>query len=60
MGVLQVQETPEMYSQVTLPHIQSIPESHIQWVYNILARKVRYESSGAAVGVPILNLSTTS
>lgn len=44
MGALQVQETPEMYSQVTLPYIQSIPESHIQWVYNILARKVRYES----------------
>jgi m7GpppX diphosphatase len=35
-----VRETPEIYSQVTLPHVQSIPQSHIQWVHNILARKV--------------------
>lgn len=38
--MLQVRETPELYSQVTLMHIQSIPDSHLQWVYNILERKV--------------------
>jgi len=31
-----IEETPEMYSAVTKPFIDSIPESYIQWVYNIL------------------------
>jgi len=36
----QVHETPETYAAVTLPYIESIPSSRIQWVYNVLERKV--------------------
>ena len=33
-------ETPEAYAAVTLPYINSIPPARIQWVYNVLERKV--------------------
>ena len=36
----QVHETPETYAAVTLPYIESIPSARIQWVYNVLERKV--------------------
>ena len=38
---VQVQETPELYMAVVLPHIESIPASRLQWVYNILEMKVQ-------------------
>ena len=34
-----MRETPEMYREVTRPYIESIPTSHIQWVFNILDKK---------------------
>ena len=37
---LQVQESPEQYFDITLPYIQSMPASRLQWVYNILDKKV--------------------
>ena len=37
---LQVPETPEMYDAIVKPYIDSIPASRIQWVYNILEKKV--------------------
>ena len=37
---LQVAETPDMYATVVRPYIDSIPASRIQWVYNILEKKV--------------------
>ena len=33
------QETPNIYRAFVVPYIKSIPESHIQWVYNILEGK---------------------
>ncbi|KAK9824616.1 hypothetical protein WJX72_011745 [[Myrmecia] bisecta] len=50
-----VSETPEQYKEVTLPYIQSIPESRIQWVYNILnksaeAERLIFEDADAEVG----------
>ncbi len=38
---VQVQETPELYKAVVLPHIESFPASRLQWVYNILEKMVR-------------------
>lgn len=46
---LQVRESPEMYRDVTLPHIESIPEAHIKWVHNILERKVRCRQTSASL-----------
>ncbi|KAK9917555.1 hypothetical protein WJX75_005727 [Coccomyxa subellipsoidea] len=40
-----VTETPSSYQTVTLPYIESIPSSRIQWVYNILDKKVSTVSS---------------
>ena len=37
---LQVAETPEMYAAIVRPYIDSIPAARIQWVYNILEKKV--------------------
>ena len=37
---VQIQETPELYRDVTLPYIESFPPSRIQWVYNILDKTV--------------------
>eukprot|EP01084_Bolivina_argentea_P184558 318313_1 len=34
-----IRETPEMYKNITLPYIQSIPTNDIQWVYDILDEK---------------------
>ncbi|GFR52245.1 hypothetical protein Agub_g14779, partial [Astrephomene gubernaculifera] len=38
-----VTETPEMYEQIVLPYIQSLPPSRLQWVYNILEKKKEAE-----------------
>ncbi|EIE20512.1 scavenger mRNA decapping enzyme, partial [Coccomyxa subellipsoidea C-169] len=38
-----VTETPSSYTMVTLPYIESIPPSRIQWVYNILEKKAEVE-----------------
>ncbi|DAZ94811.1 TPA: hypothetical protein N0F65_002424 [Lagenidium giganteum] len=38
-----VVETKELYEQVTLPYIQSIPTAKIEWVYNILDHKTESE-----------------
>lgn len=50
-----VRESPEMYRNMTLPHIESIPEAHIKWVHNILERKAEaerllFEDSDAETG----------
>ena len=37
---MQVVETPEVYERIVRPYIDSIPASRIQWVYNILEKKV--------------------
>ena len=37
---MQVVETPEVYKLIVRPYIDSIPASRIQWVYNILEKKV--------------------
>ena len=37
---IQVLETPELYERIVRPYIDSIPKSRIQWVYNILEKKV--------------------
>merc|ERR1712154_355395 len=34
-----IRETPQMYKDIQLPYIQSIPTAHIQWVYDILEEK---------------------
>ncbi len=47
MPWLQVRETPEVYRSAVLPYIRSIPPDRLQWVYNILEKKVG-GSSGAA------------
>ncbi|CAG8547914.1 1847_t:CDS:2 [Acaulospora morrowiae] len=36
-------ETPEIYEKVVKPHIDSIPQSRIQWVYNILSKQSESE-----------------
>eukprot|EP00884_Botryococcus_braunii_P020463 jgi/Botrbrau1/70/Bobra.0022s0062.1 len=38
-----VRESPEEYREITLPYIESIPASRIQWVYNILEKKAEAE-----------------
>jgi m7GpppX diphosphatase len=38
-----VVETPELYRKVTLPHVEAIPSSAIQWVYNILENQAEPE-----------------
>ncbi|KAJ2849385.1 hypothetical protein GGI22_005545, partial [Coemansia erecta] len=35
--------TPQLYSQITRPYIESQPASRIQWVYNILSKKTESE-----------------
>ncbi|BDA50605.1 m7GpppX diphosphatase [Coccomyxa sp. Obi] len=40
---LLVKETPGTYETVTLPYIESIPSSRIQWVFNILGKKAEVE-----------------
>jgi m7GpppX diphosphatase len=37
--MMQVHETPEMYQNLVLPFIHSLPLSRLQWVYNILDKK---------------------
>eukprot|EP01102_Stenamoeba_stenopodia_P014055 TRINITY_DN4638_c0_g1_i1.p1 TRINITY_DN4638_c0_g1~~TRINITY_DN4638_c0_g1_i1.p1 ORF type:complete len:340 (+),score=85.42 TRINITY_DN4638_c0_g1_i1:31-1020(+) len=37
-------ETKEIYNEVTLPWLNSLPESKIQWVYNILDHKKETEN----------------
>lgn len=39
-AAMQVLETPKLYARVVKPYIDSIPSSRIQWVYNILEKKV--------------------
>lgn len=39
---MQVTETPKMYAAVVKPYIDSIQASRIQWVYNILDKKVSF------------------
>eukprot|EP00891_Asterochloris_glomerata_P004472 jgi/Astpho2/4472/e_gw1.00067.224.1_t len=41
--VFMVQETPELYKAVVLPHIESFPASRLQWVYNILEKMAEVE-----------------
>lgn len=41
---LMVYETPEVYRTKIRPYIESIPQSRIQWVYNILEHKKEVES----------------
>lgn len=36
----QITETPEMYERTVLPYIRAIPPARLQWVYNVLERKV--------------------
>lgn len=36
-------ETPEVYKKLTLPYIESLPSSQIQWVFNILDGKAEGE-----------------
>ena len=36
-------ETPHMYRQATLPHLQAIEPAAVQWVYNILEKKEEAE-----------------
>lgn len=38
-----IRESPEMYEEQVLPHIEAIPAAHIQWVYNILDKKAEAE-----------------
>lgn len=38
-----VKETPELYNAVTKPFIESQPAERIQWIYNILDKKVEAE-----------------
>ncbi|KAJ2224668.1 hypothetical protein IWW45_008036 [Coemansia sp. RSA 485] len=38
-----VRETPDLYKEVTKPFVDSQPLSRIQWVYNILSKKVESE-----------------
>ncbi|KAJ2887050.1 hypothetical protein H4R27_000242 [Coemansia aciculifera] len=38
-----VSETPELYARITKSFIDSQPTSRIQWVYNILSKKVESE-----------------
>ncbi|KAJ1827141.1 hypothetical protein LPJ56_001821 [Coemansia sp. RSA 2599] len=38
-----VRETPVLYKEVTKPFIDAQPPSRIQWVYNILSKKVESE-----------------
>ncbi len=38
-----VVETPEVYKKLTLPYIESLPSSQIQWVFNILDGKAEGE-----------------
>ncbi|KAI9506730.1 HIT-like protein, partial [Coemansia spiralis] len=38
-----IRETPELYAQVTKPYIDAQPASRIQWVYNILSKKMESE-----------------
>lgn len=50
-----VEETPELYRRVTLPHIESLQPGAIQWVYNILEHKkeadrILYEDSHPDTG----------
>lgn len=35
-----VHETPMLYERVVLPHIESFPPERLNWVYNILEKKV--------------------
>lgn len=36
----QVSESPDEYRDITLPYIEAIPQARLQWVYNILQKKV--------------------
>ncbi|KAI9492628.1 HIT-like domain-containing protein [Zychaea mexicana] len=52
-------ETPDMYKQITLPYIQSLPAERIQWVFNILegkseADRVLYRSNDRETGFVVL------
>jgi m7GpppX diphosphatase len=38
-----VLETPEVYERVTMPHMESVGQTAIQWVYNILDKKKEVE-----------------
>ncbi|KAG8898553.1 hypothetical protein FRB99_007350, partial [Tulasnella sp. 403] len=54
-----IRETPQIYKDVTLPYILSIPPKRIQWVYNILSHvseseKILYEDTSPTNGFVIL------
>ncbi|EPQ29803.1 uncharacterized protein PFL1_02476 [Pseudozyma flocculosa PF-1] len=56
---LMVYETPQMYTDLVLPYIESIPPSRIQWVYNILEHKkeadtILYEDPDPEAGFILL------
>lgn len=42
-----------MYSSITQPYIRSFPLSRLQWVYNILDKKVSGLSSGTCGLQPV-------
>lgn len=44
--IVQVCETPDIYERVVLPYVQSIPSERLQWVYNVLEKKVRRREGG--------------
>lgn len=59
----QVVETPELYERVVRPYVQAIPPARLQWVYNILERKVLEQRSLAAcprLGMPWLGCLAAS
>ena len=40
-AMVMVTESPAVYLGATLPYMDSLPSGSIQWVYNILEKKVR-------------------
>ena len=44
-ALVMVAESPAVYRGATLPYMDSLPSGAIQWVYNILEKKVRPASS---------------